>query len=30
MNGYGRLIKDGVDVLGEFFADHFSRPIEES
>lgn len=23
MNGVGRLVKDGVDVLAEFFADHF-------
>lgn len=29
MNGFGRLVKDGIDILGEFFADHFSRPIDE-
>jgi|LakMenEpi03Aug12_release.lakeMendotaPanAssembly.Ray.scaffolds.fasta_scaffold3488438_1 hypothetical protein len=27
MNGIGRLIKDGVDIVGEFFADHFVRPV---
>jgi hypothetical protein len=30
MNGIGRLIKDGIDVKGEFFSDHFVRPIENS
>ena len=30
MNGYGRLVKDGVDVVGEFFSDHFERPIDEA
>jgi hypothetical protein len=29
MNGYGRLTKDGIDILGEFFADHFTREIGE-
>ena len=29
MNGYGRLVKDGLDVLGEFYADHFTREVEE-
>ncbi len=29
MNGFGRLIKEGVDIAGEFHADHFVRPIEE-
>lgn len=28
MNGYGRLIKDGIDVVGQFFADHFERDLE--
>lgn len=28
MNGIGRLSKNGVDILGDFFADHFERPIE--
>jgi hypothetical protein len=27
MNGFGRLVKDGIDILGEFYADHFSREI---
>lgn len=30
MNGFGRLVKDGMDVIGDFFADHFERPIEEA
>ena len=30
MNGHGRLVKDGIDVIGEFFADHFERPIDEA
>ena len=28
MNGLGRLIKDGLDITGEFFSDHFVRPVE--
>lgn len=28
MNGMGRLIKDGIDILGEFLADHFHREVE--
>jgi len=28
MNGFGRLVKDGIDIIGEFFADHFERPID--
>jgi hypothetical protein len=29
MNGLGRLIKDGIDVIGEFMGDHFQRPVEQ-
>lgn len=29
MNGYGRLTKDGIDILGEFFADHFTRQVDQ-
>jgi hypothetical protein len=25
MNGFGRLQKDGIDIIGEFYADHFTR-----
>ena len=28
MNGYGRLSKGGIDVIGEFYADHFVREVE--
>ena len=28
MNGRGRLVKEGLDIVGEFFADHFVRPLE--
>jgi hypothetical protein len=27
MNGYGRLTKDGIDILGFFYADHFTREV---
>lgn len=30
MNGLGRLIKDGLDIKGEFFSDQFVRPIDNS
>ena len=30
MHGFGRLIKDGIDIIGEFHADHFVRPVEIS
>lgn len=30
MNGIGRLIKDGNEVLGEFFADKAIRSLKES
>ena len=29
MNGFGRLRKDGIDVVGDFYADHFTREVEE-
>ena len=29
MNGFGRLVKDGIDIIGEFYADHFTREVEE-
>lgn len=27
MNGIGRLIKDGYDLIGLFRADHFDREV---
>ena len=30
MHGFGRLIKDGIDIIGEFYADHFVRPVENN
>ncbi len=30
MHGFGRLIKDGIDIIGEFNADHFVRPVENN
>lgn len=29
MNGYGRLVKDGIDIIGEFYADHFTREVTD-
>ena len=29
MNGCGKLIKEGIEIVGEFFADHFVRPLED-
>ena len=29
MNGYGRLTKDGIDIIGEFFNDHFTKQAEQ-
>jgi hypothetical protein len=28
MNGFGRLTKDGIDILGYFYADHFTREVK--
>ena len=28
MNGIGRLVKGGIDIVGEFFADHFVKVVE--
>lgn len=28
MNGFGRLAKEDIDTVGEFFADHFTRPVQ--
>ena len=30
MNGIGRLVKGGLDVIGVFFADHFVDAVEEN
>lgn len=29
MNGIGRLVKDGTEVVGEFFADKLVRGLKE-
>ena len=29
MNGVGRLVKGGIDIVGIFFADHFVNTIED-
>lgn len=29
MNGLGRLVKEGIDIKGQFFSDHFVRPIDD-
>ena len=30
MNGVGRLNKEGIDIIGEFHADHFVRPVDRN
>lgn len=30
MNGVGRLNKEGIDIIGEFYSDHFVRPVDRS
>jgi hypothetical protein len=28
MNGIGKLVKEGMTIIGEFFADHLTRQMD--